>query len=400
LKNHFFRRRGSRLAARSGIDGNRAHAHADADLRISIVMVTVVLIFTLLTIAASLASWLFGQWLAGRTRISGAALVAGGGGVVLLIGTVGFVVIGATTAWWQRLMPRQDFSPLTTPATAPVSSTETAWLSREPEPRPQAEPDRIDQSGDPVDVPEPSPILEGGPAAEPVRRARFGEPKEQMLAAAERHLARSEYAEAIDVARQYLADHTEDPEMRSMLARSLFAAEHPGVAAAAAPIPAVFGEWQATDCVVSTHSEESSRWFLDNGCGRVVAVLFASCQFTETACLADASASQGWSYERSGILMTAANDKPVQLRLGKDGPLVAPIFTIRDAAGARRQIRYLACEVTAPGVLELLRTSGGDEQRLTAELRVDACYGQVLDWSRSGQRHGSSPDVLLRRGID
>lgn len=151
---------------------------------------------------------------------------------------------------------------------------------------------------------------------------------------------------------------------------------------------------------MSTHSKESSRWFLDNGCGRVVAVLFASCQFTQTACFADTPASQGWSYERAGILMTAANDKPVQLRLGKDGPLVAPIFTIRDSADARRQIRYLACEVTAPGVLELLRTSGGDEQRLTAELRADACYGQVLDWARSGQRHGSSPEVLLRRGID
>ena len=42
-----------------------------------------------------------------------------------------------------------------------------------------------------------------------------------------------------------------------------------------------------------------------------------------------------------------AKDKPVPLRLRKDGPLVAPIFTIRDPAGARRQIRYLACEVTA-----------------------------------------------------
>ena len=97
--------------------------------------------------------------------------------------------------------------------------------------------------------------------------------------------------------------------------------------------------------------------------------------------------------------MTAGNDKPVPLRLGKSGPLVAPIFTIRDPADARRQIRYLACEVTAPGALQVLRISGGDEERLAAELRADACYSQVLDWTRSGQRQGKSPDALLRQGI-
>jgi hypothetical protein len=186
--------------------------------------------------------------------------------------------------------------------------------------------------------------------------------------------------------------------MRSMLARSLFAAEHPGPARL---IPAVvIAEWPATDCVTSTRFDESSRWVLDNGCERVVAVLFASCELSETACFTNALVSRGWSYEPSGILLTAANDRPVPLRLGKDGPLVAPIFTLRDPANARRQIRYLACEVTAPGVLQLLRTSGGDEQRLKDELRADTCYSQVLDWSRSGQRHGSSPDALLRQGID
>ena len=100
--------------------------------------------------------------------------------------------------------------------------------------------------------------------------------------------------------------------------------------------------------------------------------------------------------------MTAETDKPLPLRLGDDGPLVAPIFTIRDAAGARRQIRYLACEVTAPGVLRLLRGLSDQltSQRLTAELRADACYSQVLDWSRSGHRLGASPDALLLRRIN
>jgi hypothetical protein len=92
----------------------------------------------------------------------------------------------------------------------------------------------------------------------------------------------------------------------------------------------------------------------------------------------------------------------VPLRLRDHGPLVAPIFTIRDAGTARRQIRYLACEVTAPGVLQVLHESGGDltQERLTAELRADACYAQVLSWSNTGQRLGASPDALLRNGID
>jgi hypothetical protein len=363
-------------------------------------MATAVLIVTLLTVAASLASWLFSQWLARRAGVSGAALAVAGGGTVLLIGAVALVLVAASTGW-VHFIPVQDFS-LLEPAPTPARSAETAALEREGEPLPQPEqpqPEQLAQAPtNLVEVAEPSPVYETEPVAQPVQRATFNEPKEGMLAAAESHLAQSEYAEAIGLARQYLEDQPADPEMRSMLARSLFAAEHPG---SASLIPAVVvAQWPATDCVESMRSEESARWILDNGCGRVIAVLFASCQLSETACFTNALVSQGWSYEPAGILMTAANDKPVPLRLGNDGPLVAPIFTIRDPAGARRQIRYLACEVTTPAVLQLLQTSGGDERRLTAELRADACYSQVLDWSRSGQRLGSSPDALLRQGID
>jgi len=359
-------------------------------------MATAVLIVTLLTVAASLASWLFSQWLARRARISSAALVVAGGGTVFLIGAVALILVAASTGW-VHFIPVEDFSMLE-PAPMPVRSTETAVVEREAEPSPQPEQPQAEPPAELVQVAEPSPVFAFEPAEKPVPRATFNEPKEGMLAAAERHLAQSEYIEAIGLARQYLVDQPADPEMRSMLARSLFAAEHPG---SASLIPAVVvAEWPATDCIESTRSEDSARWILDNGCGRVVAVLFASCQLSETACFTNALVSRGWSYEPAGILMTAANDKPVPLRLGNDGPLVAPIFTIRDHAGARRQIRYLACEVTTPAVLQLLHTSGGDERRLTAELRADACYSQVLDWSRSGQRLGSSPDALLRQGID
>jgi hypothetical protein len=335
-------------------------------------MGTAVLTITLLTVIASLASWLFSQWLARRARVSGAALAIGGGGTVLLIGAVAIVMVTVSTGW-QRLIPVEDFSLLApAPASAPIRSSETAKV----EPRQEPPPD---------------------PAAA-AERQRMSARKPEMLAEAERYLEASEHVRAVDLAREYLAVHPADADMQSMLARSLFAAQHPG---SASIIPAVVvAEWPATDCVASTRSDESGRWVLDNGCGRVVAVLFASCELSETACFTNALVSTGWSYEPAGILMTAGDDRPVPLRLGKSGPLVAPIFTIRDAAGAARQIRYLACEVTDPGVLQVLSTSGADEGRLAAELRDDACYSQVLAWSRSGQRHGSSPDALLRRGID
>jgi hypothetical protein len=248
-------------------------------------MVTSAVIVTLLTIVASLASWLFSQWLARRARVSGLALAVGGVGTVLLIGAVALVMVTASTSW-QQLMPVADASPL----------------------------------------------------------------RQEMLAPAETSIP-----------------------------------------------AAVVAEWPATDCVESMRAEESAHWILDNGCDRVVAVLFASCQLSETACFA-----QGWQYEATGILMTTDTDRPLALRLGDNGPLVAPLFTIRDAAGTRRQIRYLACEVTAPGVLRLLRERSDQltSQRLTAELRADACYSQVLDWSRSGHRLGASPDALLRLGIN
>ncbi len=309
-------------------------------------MVTSAVIVTLLTIVASLASWLFSQWLARRARVSSLALAVGGVGTVLLIGAVALMIVTASTSW-QQLIPVADTSPLI--RTAPLQSQR----------------------------------------------------KREILAAAESHLERSEYGQAIDILRVYLAVHRGDADARSMMARAMFAAQHPGPASI---IPAaIVAEWPATDCVESARADESSHWILDNGCGRIVAVLFASCELSETACFTNALVSQGgWKYEPTGILMTAESDKPLPLRLGDKGPMVAPIFTIRDAAGARRQIRYLACEVTAPGVLRLLRGLGHQptSQLLTAELRADACYAQVLDWSRSGHRLGASPDALLRRGIN
>lgn len=365
-------------------------------------MASAVVIITLLTVAASLASWLFGQWLAGRARISPAALAVGGGGTVLLIASLAFVIVGASSGW-QRLFSVEDFTLPDRPAS--TANSMDAWpVKRQP-------PEPVLQAEQRVEIPEPNGLRVEPPAelqstladaAEPAAfaRHRFGEPKDGMLDQAERYLTASEYASAIDVTRRYLADHPSDAEMNSILARSLFAAEHPG---SASIIPAVVvAEWPATDCIASTRSDQSARWMLDNGCGRVVAVLFASCELSETACSTKTLVSQGWRYEPTGILMTASNDRPVPLRLGDRGPLVAPIFTIRDAGNERRQIRYLACEVTAPGVLQVLQEFGGDltQQRLTTALRADACYAQVLAWSNVGQRLGASPDSLLRNGID
>jgi hypothetical protein len=343
-------------------------------------MVTSAVIITLLTIVASLASWLLSQWLARRARISGLALAVGGVGTVLLIGAVALVTVTASTSW-QRLIPVVDTSPHIAPAPMPKRSAERSTV----------------ESSQPA-VTQVQPPEDPAVAAE---RLRMSVRKPELLASAESHLERSEYSQAIDIAREYLAIHRSDAEMRSVLARALFAAQHPGQASI---IPAaVVAEWPATDCVESMRAEESAHWILDNGCGRVVAVLFASCELSETACFANALVSQGgWKYEPNGILLTAANDKPLPLRLGDGGPRVAPIFTIRDAGGVRRQIRYLACEVTAPGVLRALREYGDQpaQQALTAQLSTDACYLQVLDWTRSGRRLGASPDALLRQGVN
>jgi len=339
-------------------------------------MVTAVLIVVVLTIAASLASWLFGQWLATRNRVSGAALAIGGSGALVMIGTAAFVIIVAATSW-QKLMPVMESSPLIAPARS------SAVIERRAEPIAQAQ--LITQTAPPVDA---------------IEQQRMLARKQEMLAAAEQHLEQSHYDQAIDLAREYLAAVPTDAEMRSMLARATFAAEHPGTPSAIRG--ALAPEWRATECVTASRSDESSRWMLDNRCDRPIAVLFASCHPGASACVSSAQVSTGWSYEPAGVLMTGANDKPVPLRLGQRGPLVAPIFTIRDASGVRLQIRYLACYVSARSVLQALSDSSDAwaQERLTAALGDDACYSQVLDWTRTGQQLGKSPDALLRDGLD
>jgi hypothetical protein len=254
-------------------------------------MITSAVIVTLLTIVASLASWLFSQWLARRARVSGLALAVGGVGTVLLIGAVALVMVTASTSW-QQLIPVEDFSALIEPA--PVAGR-SSQAPGEPQPEPIP---AVEQYAERVEVDaaisfpqvEPPPQLEAFEEPQVIARYRFGEPKDGMLDAAERYLEASEHASAIDVARRYLADYPRDAEMRSVLARSLFAAQYPTKAEI---IPAaIVAEWPTTDCVQSIRAEESAHWVLDNGCGRVVAVLFASCQLSETACFTNALVSQ------------------------------------------------------------------------------------------------------------
>jgi NAD(P)-dependent dehydrogenase (short-subunit alcohol dehydrogenase family) len=60
-----------------------------------------------------------------------------------------------------------------------------------------------------------------------------------------------------------------------------------------------------------------------------------------------------------------AADSAPGTQVADGGPLVAPIFTIPDLAGARRQIRYASCLATAPRAL-----------RLAAETADDLLYGK------------------------
>src|SRR5687768_10797910 len=132
-------------------------------------MATAVLIITLLTVAASLASWLFSQWLARRNGVSGAAIAVGGGGTVLLIAAVAFVIVGAST-WWQRLMPVEDFSQLLAPAPTLAHSKQTRNVEPQPDPDPQVEQYLADLSARPL---ESDVAPQDEPASAPAPRRRF-----------------------------------------------------------------------------------------------------------------------------------------------------------------------------------------------------------------------------------
>jgi hypothetical protein len=282
-------------------------------------MAIAVLIITLLTLAASLASWLFSQWLAKgpASRRLRSRWAAQGRAADL---RSRLVIVGAASGW-QHWVPGQEFSSPFDSASASASGaalSSDAWPAKQ---QPLA-------AAEPAGREDPARIAE---------RQRMSARKAEMLASAAGHLEQSEYKQAVDLAREYLALNPHDDDMLSMLApldvrrpASRTGRHHPGccrrrMASDRLCYCGTLRRFRALDA----RQRFAVAWWL---------CCFASCEQSETSVLPNALVSQGWSYEPAGILMTAANDRPVPLRLGNDGPLVAPIFTIRDAGHARRQI--------------------------------------------------------------
>lgn len=168
----------------------------------------------------------------------------------------------------------------------------------------------------------------------------------------------------------------------------------------------LMADWPATYCLKSgrTQADSVGQAYLDNECGRIVAVIYAWCPLARAACSADEATSLDWSYEPAGILMTTVAQRLSSLRLRDGGPLVASTYVLTEPGDQRRRVRFLACYVTAAEVLGVLdagnRASPQDQRReLMSALSGDACYSRVTKLSRVGQLNRKPVDALLREGI-
>ena len=84
-------------------------------------MFTALLVLLLLVLAASLASWLFNQWLSEQRRASALTIGLGGMGLVLLLGASALTIV-STSATWRTWMPGlEQVLPASTENAPPVA---------------------------------------------------------------------------------------------------------------------------------------------------------------------------------------------------------------------------------------------------------------------------------------
>jgi tetratricopeptide (TPR) repeat protein len=400
-------------------------------------MLSAALIIVLLAVAGSLASWLLGQW-SSRGRPRTTTLVLAGSAALLLTGTAAVTILVATRGWKPFVpvvdSPRSDIvgslrpSPRAEPA-APVADAGNDLEQQLASLREKAQTSfRFGLYDQAIEFAEQFMKLELNDADMRALYAR------SLFMVDRMQDARREIDAAMALT---LAAGKEVPASWLLVSRSLAEREeiyeelldaqpkHGGVLASVSdprhaitaddssgPVdtsfasPSASNDWPATDCMKSMRVVEASRWFVDNECQRVVGVVFASCRQSQAACNQNALESTGWTYEPAGIVMTSMTQRPVRHRLGSRGPLMASTYSVEESGGMRRQIRYLACFVTAPQALDLLDAASQAESdealqvQLTRALRSDECYSRVLDWSRAGLRDGRSPDALLRTGVN
>jgi hypothetical protein len=417
-----------------------------------------ILTFALLVLAASFGSWALSQWLASPRRLTERSFLLGVAGVACQIAAVGLGVYALAQSWPllipKYVAPARQLPPVAPEAvmTAPQPAVAMPTL---PEVEPEASASRDEPPpvvvdariaalklaaqrafhdhdfpraaqlgeellallGDDADVR----VLTANAyfmaeryedaerhieAAIGARLDKDGNPPLQWLrfqwSSAERLTNRFERARVQHALLQNYPEHRN--EFSSAVDRRVVVSPHdtPPISELKPPRFSVPGpllsEWATTECVAATRDTAGvRRLLLDNECARAVALVFASCPYSTPGCNASALVSSGWKYETQGVVLITAEQRPLMDRVAEGGPLIAPIYAV-DAPEGRR-IRYLACPLTDPEALTMLRDpelAGGDRAtRLRAALARDACYARVLELSRAGRESGLSPDALL-----
>jgi hypothetical protein len=414
-----------------------------------------ILTAAVLVLAASLGSWVLSEWLASRRQLAQRTLLLGVAGVVCQIAAVCLGVYALTQSWPliapNYVAPARQL-PDVTPEVATMATPPTVAMPTLPEIEPERTASRDEPA--PVDARIAALKLAAQRAFHDrdfLRAAQLGEALLALLGddadvrvltanayfmaeryeEAERHIEtaigarldadgnpplqwlrfqwssgerltnRLERARVQHALLQNYPEHRN--EITGAVERRFVISPHdtPPVFEPQAPRFAVPGpllsEWPTTECVAAARDQAGSqRLLLDNECERVVALVFASCPYSTPGCNTSALVSSGWKYETQGVVLTTAEQRPLMDRLADGGPLIAPIYAV-DAS--QRRIRYLACALTDPEALTMLRSpalaDGDRATRLRTALTRDACYARVLELSRAGRESGLSPDALL-----
>lgn len=152
-------------------------------------------------------------------------------------------------------------------------------------------------------------------------------------------------------------------------------------------------QWPATTCLTPMHATMATprRWFIDNDCERIVAVMLAWCDEAKSPCTAG-TPEAGWRYEPAGIVMTSAAAKPIARRMPERNAPIAGTYALTEASDARLRIRYLACYLSDTAATAVMHeTIAGDV--LSRALLADDCYARVASASRVGASSGQPPII-------
>jgi hypothetical protein len=150
------------------------------------------------------------------------------------------------------------------------------------------------------------------------------------------------------------------------------------------PAP-VEGAWAATACVTALHADliDPTRWAMDNGCHRPVAIVIAVCAQHESACNA---AGRPWTYREGGMILPGKIQRPVSLDEQTQQGL---------------QLRYAACYVTLRSAIGLIaadsetRSSPEWAERFFEARWIDECLARVQNRSEAGRSSNLPLDVLI-----